>query len=180
MFSFLSHSWWLPFISGIAAILFGVLALIMPGATVSVLLVLFAIFLIAQGLGLAWSGYRTSGAGSIALSATGIVLIVLGVWTVVATESAAELLVIIMGIWALAVGIATAFAGIGLRGRTDRWILPLLGGIVMAVAGLLVIIKPWTGVAAIAVTIGIGAILWGILMAASGWYLRSILPRDER
>ncbi|AZN30061.1 hypothetical protein EJO69_06860 [Flaviflexus salsibiostraticola] len=179
MFSFLSHSWWLPFISGIVAVLFGILAIVMPGTTVSVLLILFAIFLIAQGLGLLWSGYRTSGPGSIALLATGVVLVVLGIWTIVATESAAELLVTLMGIWALAIGIATAFAGFGLRGRSEYWGLPLLGGVAMAIAGLLVIIKPWTGVAAIAITIGVGSILWGALLAVSGWYLRSLLPRDR-
>lgn len=179
MFSFLSHSWWLPFISGIAAILFGILAIVMPGATISVLLALFAIFLIIQGLGLLWSGYKTQGGGSIALSATGVVLLVFGIWTMVATESAAELIVTIMGIWALAIGVATAFAGLGIKSRTERWILPFIGGLIMALAGLLVIIKPWTGVAAIAITIGVGAILWGGLLAAVGWYLRSILPNEK-
>lgn len=178
MFSFLSHSWHLPFISGIVAILFGILAIIMPGATMSVLLVLFAIFLIIQGLGLLWSGYKTRGTGSIALSATGVVLLAFGIWTIIATESAAELIVTIMGVWALAVGIATVFASFGLRKRTERWTLPLMGGLVMAIAGLLIIVKPWTGVAAIAITIGVGAILWGGLLAAIGWYLRAILPRD--
>ncbi|WP_182353239.1 HdeD family acid-resistance protein [Flaviflexus huanghaiensis] len=179
MFSFLSYSWWLPFLSGIVAVLFGILAIVMPGATISVLLMLFAVFLIAQGIGLLWSGFKTSGPGSIALLATGIVLIVLGIWTIVATESAAELLVTLMGVWALAIGIATAIGGIGLRGRSEQWILPLIGGIVMSLAGLLVIIKPWTGVAAIAITIGVGSILWGALLAVSGWYLRSMLPRDR-
>ncbi|WP_182171292.1 HdeD family acid-resistance protein [Flaviflexus equikiangi] len=179
MFSFLSRSWWLPFASGIAAIIFGLLAIIMPGTTISLLLMLFAIFLIVQGAGLVWSAYKSEGPGSIALGATGVVLIVFAIWTLAATDSAAELLVTIMGIWALAIGVATALAGYGIRNRTDQWTLPLIGGIIMALAGILVIIKPWTGVAAIAITIGVGAILWGGLMASIGWSLKSILPGDE-
>lgn len=174
MFSFLAHSWTLPFFSGIAAVIFGLLAIIMPGATISVLLVLFALFLIAQGAGLLWSGYKTQGPGSIALSAAGTVLAAFGIWTIVSTESAAALIVTIMGVWALAIGAGTAAAGLGIKSRTDRWILPFAGGLIMMLAGVLVIIKPWTGVAAIAVTIGIGALLWGGLLTAIGWYLRSM------
>lgn len=180
MFSFLTRSWWVPFLGGIAAIVFGVLAIAMPAITLRTLIIAFAIFLLVQGGFLIYVGLKKyEDAKGTAITFTGVILGVVGIWTLVATDTAASLLIIIMGAWALALGLWTLISAFSIKSLTEKWWLPALGGILLVIAGILVIAQPWTGVAAIAITIGIGSISWGALLTWIGWTLRSIAPPEE-
>lgn len=180
MFSFLTRSWWVPFLGGIAAIVFGVLAIAMPAITLRTLIIAFAIFLLVQGGFLIYVGLKKyEDAKGTAITFAGVILGVVGIWTLVATDTAASLLIIIMGAWALALGLWTLISAFSIKSLTEKWWLPALGGILLVIAGILVIAQPWTGVAAIAITIGIGSISWGALLTWIGWTLRSIAPPEE-
>ncbi|AZQ77249.1 hypothetical protein EJ997_07790 [Flaviflexus ciconiae] len=180
MFSFLTRSWWVPFLGGIAAIVFGVLAIAMPAITLRTLIIAFAIFLLVQGGFLIYVGLKKyEDAKGTAITFAGVILGVVGIWTLVATDTAASLLIIIMGAWALALGLWTLISAFSIKSLTEKWWLPALGGILLVIAGILVIAQPWTGIAAIAITIGIGSISWGALLTWIGWTLRSIAPPEE-
>ncbi|WP_054952628.1 HdeD family acid-resistance protein [Flaviflexus massiliensis] len=181
MFSFLTRSWWIPFIAGIIAIIFAFFAMVMPRATISALLIVFAVFLLVQGGFLIYSGLRGRERGPLGtgMIISGIIIVIVGIWTIVATESAAEVLIIVMGAWAIALGLWTLVSSLSIRHVIEQWWLSGIAGIGLIIAGVLVIAQPWVGVTAISLSIGFGALLWGTLLTWIGWLLRAINHNTE-
>lgn len=174
MFSFLTRSWWVPFIAGIAAIIFGIFAVAMPRATLSTLLIVFAIFLLVQGAFLIYTGIKHKGTIGTGMIISGVIIAVVGIWTLVATETAANVLIIVMGAWAIAIGLWTIVSSISIRHVIEQWWLSAVAGSFLTIAGVLVVVQPWVGATAIALTIGFGAMIWGALLTWIGWLLRAI------
>src|SRR3954454_12590111 len=84
MIAQLARNWWIPLIRGIAAILFGVAALIWPSLTLEVLVLFFGAYALIDGVFALVSGLMASGAdgglrGTLVL--TGIAGIVTGLLT---------------------------------------------------------------------------------------------------
>ncbi len=52
MLNFITREWWVFLVRGIAAILFGVLALVWPGPTLAVLVIMFGAYVLVDGISL--------------------------------------------------------------------------------------------------------------------------------
>jgi len=174
MLQSVTGSWWAFVLSGVAAVILGVLALVVPGPTLSGLLVVFAAYFIFDGVLAIFAGLGTAGGPYWMLVIGGIVGIAIGLFTLSQPDTTAVALVYLIGIWAIVRGVSEVVSAVYLRRVIDgEWLLALAG--VFSVAfGVLVILQPSSGILAILWLIGIYAIFLGVVFVGLGIRLRGV------
>jgi uncharacterized membrane protein HdeD (DUF308 family) len=172
----LSRNWWAVAIRGLAALIFGILALIWPRETFLVLVILFGAYALVDGIFAVVSAIR----GRTALRdwgwllAEGIIGIVIGVITFFSVSTTALVLLYLIAFWAILTGIAEVVQAVQLRRViSNEWML-ILGGAASVIFGLLLVIFPGTGALAVTWLIGLYAIIFGILLLVLAWRLRGM------
>ena len=169
----IASRWWSPVIRGVAAILFGVLAIAVPRAGLAMLVILWAIYALVDGVfNLAVSVQRgRAGARWGWPLLEGLVSIAAGVLTFAWPEITAMVLLYVIAVWAIATGVAEMAAAFALRGAGGgEWLLGLAG--VSSIGfGFLLAWRPGTGALAVVWLIGGYAMLFGVLLVALGLQL---------
>lgn len=170
----LSRSWWILALRGVLALVFGVLALLLPGPTVLSLILLFAAYALLAGIVYLLGAVRNRrhATGSHALDwwlllMLGVVSVVAGVLAAMRPGLAALVLVLIIGVNSLITGILDIVLAVRLRshGHPGVWLL-LASGIASIVFGTILIALPTVGALALVWLIGTYAIVAGILYMA--------------
>jgi uncharacterized membrane protein HdeD (DUF308 family) len=171
----LARNWWAIALRGVAAIVFGVIALFWPPAAVVALVAVFGAYAIVDGIFNLIGAVRAGRTGQRwgALVFEGIVGLVIGVLTLLWPGITALALVLWIGAWSLITGIAEVVAAIALRKHIQgEWLLALSG--VLSVAfGVLLFVSPFIGAVAIAIWIGAYALVFGALLLGLSFRLRS-------
>ncbi len=161
-------------VRGALAVIFGILALLLPAITVLVLALLFGAYALVDGIGMLAAGIRGGGDRwqRVAQIVGGLLGVGAAVVTVLWPGRTALVLVILIGAWALVTGVMEIVAAIRLRREiTNEWVLALVG-VVSVIAGILILARPDVGAIAIAQVIGVYALIAGVLMLISAWRLR--------
>ncbi len=175
MENLLRQSWWMLALRGVAAIVFGVLAIFWPGATLLVLVALFAAFAIVSGGTSIFAAVRHRGAdgGWWLVLALGIVAVIAGVLAIFRPGVTALVLVLVMGAYAILTGVLDIAIAIRLRREIQgEWLL-VLAGIVAVIFGVVVMAFPAAGAFALVWMVAFYAIASGVLLLALGIRLRS-------
>jgi uncharacterized membrane protein HdeD (DUF308 family) len=170
----LARSWWMLVLNGIAALLFGVLALIWPALTLLVLVALFAAWAILSGVMAAVAAIRNRNAdrGWWLILLLGLVSIAAGIVAVFYPGITALFLVLLMGVNALMSGVLNIAVGVRLRKVIDgEWLL-ILAGIVSIVFAFAVFLFPGAGALALVWLVAFQAIVTGILLLVLGMRAR--------
>ena len=154
---------WLAVIGGIIAILFGLFALAMPGATLASILFIFAIFAIIEAIILLAGGIMAGELGNLRwlLFGAGVVTLILGVLAIWNPTGFVLAVTFLVGIWSFVLGLFQIFVGLADRGA-HYWWLTLLSGIVGVIVGLYIITNPVAGAVILVWALGIYAIVYGI------------------
>ncbi|MEV3979404.1 HdeD family acid-resistance protein [Nonomuraea sp. NPDC049758] len=160
----LSRSWWLLLIRGIAAIIFGVLALIWPGITLLVLVIFFGAYAIVSGVFELFAAFRHGARSRAWLIFSGIVGIVAGIMAFAWPGITSLALLYLIAFWAIISGISEIVAGVRLRKSIENEWMFIIAGILSVIFGVLLIIWPGAGMLSLVWLIGIFAILYGIAM----------------
>ena len=116
---------------------------------------------------------RENGSPRWSLVAVGLLGIGAGLVTFFWPGLTALTLVFIIGIWAIAIGVFQITAAVRLRKHIQGEWLHALSGLLSIVLGLAAGLQPGVGVLALAWVIGWFAILFGALLLAMAWKLRS-------
>jgi uncharacterized membrane protein HdeD (DUF308 family) len=176
----LARNWWAVALRGVAAILFGLVALFAPGATVLSLLVVFAALMLADGVLNLIAGIRSARRRQ-----RWGVLILQGVASLIAAAVAILMpgltmiaFVYLIAAWAMVSGALTVAAAIRLRGDHGRWWMGL-GGLISIAAGVLLSIAPLIGALVLTWWLGVYAIAFGVTLLALGYRLRSQRSTDD-
>jgi uncharacterized membrane protein HdeD (DUF308 family) len=173
MTSYLSRNWWTLALRGLAAVIFGVLAFIWPGITITILVLFFGAYVLWDGIFALVSAFRTEGSRRWPLVLEGVVGIIVGLiaflWTDVATLS----LLLLIGAWAVITGIFEIIAAIRLREEIEGEWLMLISGVLSVLFGIALFLWPAAGALAVTWIIATYAILFGILLIVLGFRLRS-------
>src|SRR5437660_2865005 len=161
----LRRNWWLLALRGLAAVLFGVLAFMWPGATLITLVWLFGAFALVNGiLSLVLAAKTPKGypkVGSLILG--GLLGILDGLLAFVMPGITALGLLILIAAWAIATGVMELVAAVRLRKIiNNEWLLVLVG-IATVVFGFLLLLQPAAGALALIWWIGAWAIVSGVL-----------------
>jgi uncharacterized membrane protein HdeD (DUF308 family) len=170
----LASRWWVLVVRGVAAVIFGVLTFVAPGASLLALVVLFGVYAIVNGvMNLSLTPRRMGETRWGSLLFESIASIVAGVLTLIWPGISALVLLFLIGAWAIATGIGQIVAAVRLRKMIrGEWLLGLVGLLSIAF-GLLLFASPGAGALAVVYWIGAYALVFGALLIALGVRLRS-------
>jgi uncharacterized membrane protein HdeD (DUF308 family) len=171
----LSRNWWKLLVRGIVAILFGVVVWLMPGISLTLLVLLFGAFVLVEGILGIWMAIsgRKEYENWWELLLWGLVDIGIGILTFVAPGATAMALVIFIAVWAIATGVLQIVVAIRLRKEIEgEWLL-IVGGLASVVLGILFMLQPGTGALALVWLIGTYAVIFGVLLVILAFKMRS-------
>jgi uncharacterized membrane protein HdeD (DUF308 family) len=173
MSTLLARNWWAIALRGLAAVVFGLIALFIPGAVMLTLAVLFAAYLLVDGvLGIiaavrAASHHERWGL----LLFEGVVNIVVGVIAALFPAAAVLGFVLLVAAWALITGVLMLVAAFRLHVSHGRWWLAF-AGIVSLIWGVLLVIAPLMGAVVLTWWLGAYAVIFGVMLLVVGFRLR--------
>lgn len=174
------NMWLDTLIRGIIAVAFGVAVYLWPGLTIAWFILLFAAFSFADGIVLILQSITTKRHEKQWWVRTlqGLISILAGVAVYLWPGLTAITLVYLIGFYLLATGILQIFTAVEFRKVIRGELLLVLGGILSLVIGVLLFIRPVTGAIALAQTIGIFAVAYGVVLCLLAFKLRSIMHRQ--
>lgn len=169
-------NWWALVIRGLAAIVFGILAFIWPDITITALVLVFGAYAFVDGLFAIIAGVRAPKSLSRwwLLLIEGVLSVGAGVVAFLMPGITALFLLIMIASWAIVTGVIQIIAAIQLRKEIAGEWLMVVGGIASIVFGGLLLYDPGAGALAVVWIIGGYALLFGILLMALGFKLRSV------
>jgi uncharacterized membrane protein HdeD (DUF308 family) len=175
MITALAQNWWTFTLRGVLALLFGILAFVAPGATLTTLIFVFGFFAILNGLFALYAAWNLRSFDRWwVLLLEGLLGIAAGAIALFYPGAAAIAFLSILAAWAILVGILQIVAAIRLRKEIENeWSLGL-GGLASVVFGVLLVVWPRSGLVAISWMIGLYAIVFGIMLLVLGSRLRGL------
>lgn len=168
----LSRNWWVLVVRGVAAVIFGVLALVWPAASLIALAIIFGAFALVDGVVLAFTAFRAGSGNRMPLGVQAGLSIALGLMALIWPMAAVIALVFLIGAWAVVTGVAEIVTAVRLRAQiSSEWLLIFVGAL-SVIFGLLVWFWPLAGAQVIMWVVGAYAIVFGAVMAVAGFRLR--------
>jgi uncharacterized membrane protein HdeD (DUF308 family) len=175
----LRQNWWMIAIRGVLGILFGLVALFLPGITMLSLVLVFAAYMLVDGAFCTYAAFKAMRQrerwgwlllqGLASIAAAVIAVIWPGI-TVIA-------FVILIAAWAIVSGCLMLAAAYRLDKEHGRWWL-VFSGVVSLLYGALLVIAPVIGAIVLTWWIGAFSLVFGVLLLALAFKLRA--RRSER
>jgi uncharacterized membrane protein HdeD (DUF308 family) len=166
--------WWLIMLRGLCGILFGVFAVLQPGVIILSLIVVFAVYMLADGIfGLisaVMAGQRGERWGL--LVAESLFNVLVGVVMLLNPEITVFTFMLLSAAWAIVTG--ALMIGVAMNHRRDGKGLLVIGGLVSVVFGIVLATGPLIGAVVLTWWLGIYALIFGGALVAFGLKLRSI------
>jgi uncharacterized membrane protein HdeD (DUF308 family) len=160
---------------GIAAVLFGIIALVWPNLTLSALVLVFGVFAVISGITAIAAALRnTEFPGWGWLLAEGILGVLVGVVALVWPGITALAFLYLLAAWAILTGIFELVAPLAFPMSGGRAVLTALAGVISIIFGILIAAQPSSGLLAVVWLIGVYAIVFGIMYIAAYFESRSL------
>jgi uncharacterized membrane protein HdeD (DUF308 family) len=168
--------WWLFLIRGLFGLALGILAVIFPGATLAVAVILIGAYLIVDGIVAIAKGVQVmrSDAHWWVLLLEGILGVAVGVAIFVWPGLSILSLAYLVGYWAIITGVLAIGTAFRLRSHLPGEWLYMLFGIVSVIFGIFVLFAPATGLVYIVLMISIYGFVIGFTMIALAFRARSL------
>lgn len=170
------RNWWAVVLRGAVMVVFGILALSWPNRTVTILLRIFGIIVLAYGIVMLIEALLARGKeeqSSIWPAVGAIVAIAAGVLTLAWPSATGRVALYIVAIWAIVSGVIEVVAAFSFPVRDWAvWSLTA-GGLISIIVGILLISFPGSGIVGFAWLIGLYALFIGLLHVVIGVKMRS-------
>jgi len=170
----LAQAWWVVGLRGILGIIFGLICLLTPGIAVQVFVILFAAYMLVDGVFAIISGIRNARNGERwgLLVLEGVVDLAAGAVAVLWPAITLVALIWVVAVWALVSGALMLGAAFSLNIDHGRWWLAL-GGIASIIFGVLLVIEPLIGAVVLTMWIGAYAVVFGGVLLVLAFQLHS-------
>ncbi|CAM4281780.1 acid-resistance membrane protein [Bordetella pseudohinzii] len=168
------RQWGWVALRGVVAVLFGLLALCLPGITLAALVLVWGAYALVDGVFALIAGWRIRDQDKPLwpLILVGITGLAAGIVTFLWPGVTALVLLYIIAFWAIVAGVFQIVAAIRFRKEIQNEWLHGLSGLVSLLFGLMLLIQPGAGALALVWVIGIYAVFFGILLLALAWRLK--------
>ncbi|HQU49700.1 MAG TPA: HdeD family acid-resistance protein [Casimicrobiaceae bacterium] len=176
----LGDAWGWILLRGVASIAFGAMAILWPGLTIVVLVVMWAAWAFVDGITSLVTAYtaRDGGKPIWPLVLNGVLGIAAGLITFFAPGVAAVTLLVFIAAWAIVTGVLEIVHAIRVRKSiSNEWML-ILSGVLSVVVGLYMLSSPAGGALAIIWVIAFWSILFGVLLCSAAFRLKK--ARDAK
>jgi uncharacterized membrane protein HdeD (DUF308 family) len=178
MSQILAQNWWLVALRGVFALIFGVIAVLLPGVTITALVLLFAAYMLVDGIFAIVSGVRAARRherwglliveGIADLVAGGIAI----VWPLITVVA----FIYLLAAWAIVTGGLAFAAALRLQLDHGRWLLAF-GGFVSLIWGFMLLFWPLVGAVVLAWWMGAYALVFGVTLLILAFRLRGQMRR---
>jgi len=173
MLEAITSRWWVLVVRGLAAILFAMAAVTWPQISLSVLVMLFGVYALVDGIAaLAWAANPLAGSRWWALLIEGILGLVVAFYVFTQPALSDVAFVYAVAFWSIFTGILEIVAGIQLRDVIDNEWTYIIAGIVSIAFGVLVVRNPLAGAVGVVWLFAGYAVLFGVLELALGYRLQ--------
>lgn len=175
MITAVARNWWVMLLRGLAAILFGILAFVWPGITLLVLVIFYGAYALVDGVFAIVAAFSDNVGKERwwVLFLEGLLGIAAGIVAFLWPGLTAFALVYVIAAWAIVTGVLEIVAAIRLRQEIEGEWFFALSGVASIIFGVLMAIWPATGALALVWLIAGYAIVFGVLMIALAFRLRS-------
>lgn len=169
-------AWWIVVVRGLLAVVLGIVALVWPGPTARVIIVLFGVWALVDGI-IALVSIITGGGRSWGwLLLEGVLGIAAGIIAFRAPVTVALALVLLIAFWSIMIGVLEISGSLQVRqvpGSGWGWLLA--SGVVSIVFGILLFVWPDLGFATLIILIGIYALALGVVWLITAFMIRKDL-----
>jgi uncharacterized membrane protein HdeD (DUF308 family) len=169
-------NWWTLVLRGLVAVVFGLVAFVWPGITLTALVFLFGAYALIDGAFAIVAGIRAPKEYKRwwVVLIEGILSVIAGVIAFTVPGITALFLLGLIAGWAIFTGVLEIIAAIQMRKYiTGEWLM-VLTGVLSVVFGVLLLLNPFAGALAVVWIIGAYAIVFGVLLIALGVRLRGL------
>ena len=169
----LQHLWKSALLSGILAVILGIMVLVWPAITIVVAAIFFGAYLLISGISqvvFAFSLHVSAG-GRVLLFLSGAAALILAVLCFRSLQDSILLLAIWIGVGFIFRGVATAVSAISdptLPGR--GW--EIFIGVISLIAGVVMLASPFQSLATLSLVVGIWLVVIGVFEVASAFGIR--------
>ena len=176
-----TRHWWVFLIQGVMAVIFGILALVQPGITLESLILLFAIWVTADGVLALISSVGAAEAREPwwPLVLTGLLGIGVGVATFKWPGITALAMLAVIALWSILRGVLEIVAAVRLRQVIEGEFWLGLSGAASILFGMFLVVYPAAGALTVVWLIGIYAIIFGITLVMLGFKLKGAQTRVQ-
>ena len=174
MSAILAQNWWAIAIRGVCGIVFGLIALFLPGATILTLVLFFSAYMLVDGIFGVVAAVRAASHhqrwGLLVIE--GVLNIAVGVIAFIWPGLTAVTFVLLIAAWAIVTGVLEIVAAVRLHPEYGRWWL-ILSGVASVIFGVLLVVAPLAGVIVVTWWIGAFALIFGIMLLVLAFRLRA-------
>lgn len=170
-----NSTWWTFIISGLVAIVYALLALLLPEGIIETIMLVSGIGLIVVGVICFLFALRRRKQqllwGSLLMEA--IALVVLGIVAIVWSKETVKALIFIMGLWTIIIGAMMLFVVLKQRFLINRGFY-IVSAALSILFGILLLVNPFESAKVFIVITGVIALAFGIIMMMFGFALRRV------
>lgn len=172
MFESMARNWWVPALRGVLAIVVGLIALFLPGATLYALVLLFGIYALLDGVSLLFMAFSVGQTNRWWLAIEGILGIAAAIVALAYPLSTALALTLLIGAWAVVTGILEIVAVFGMQNKVvPAWLL-VLNGVLSVIFGVVLFVFPLAGTFAWVWVFGVYALAAGFALLVFAFQVR--------
>ncbi|MEZ2371329.1 HdeD family acid-resistance protein [Arthrobacter sp. RCC_34] len=165
--------WLWLLLTGLFSVIVGLLVVFVPAATLATVGMFFGLFLLVNGvLAIVGSLVRTrwDGVSRVLTALAGLLSIALGLMSLRNELQSVLLLATWIGIAWLTTGVARIATGVESRRSGGGWLI--FGGAVLSIAGIIVLVSPFSSIVALTLTTGWLLVIGGIVEMVESFFFR--------
>ena len=166
-----STPWWCYAVTGLVSAGCGIAVIVWPDISLKVLAIIAGInILLLSALLIGATMGSDEDTNKTLRVVVGVAGVIAGVLVIRHPQGALLAIVLAVGVWLILSGLVDLMGAIIVAG--ERRLLRVIGGLADIVIGVLILALPKISLTTLAVLIGIGFIIRGLLLIAGGWRLR--------
>ncbi|WKZ33590.1 MAG: HdeD family acid-resistance protein [Thermodesulfobacteriota bacterium] len=174
----LPERWSVLLSEGLLAIVFGIIILAWPGISLLVMVTLFGIYAIIDGISAIWLGI-TGKRSFLFMLVIGLIGVGAGLVILAWPGLTLFALLVIMAVWAIGKGLVQVVSAISRRQEENSWLTGVAGTLSL-VFGVLLLAWPITGLLVLVMLTGLYLILFGITLAFTSIQLKHMREAKAR